>query len=99
MEAQLRTFGEATSSPRLASSQTAGRKLPATAAFPSAADLAVVVVVVVVGGACEALTRSRQGKITIKSGKMAERHSMLLCRPVGVTVASLTSSSFTVGQP
>jgi hypothetical protein len=50
-------------------------------------------------GACEALTRSRQGKITIKSGKMAERHSMLLCRPVGVTVASLTSSSFTVGQP
>jgi hypothetical protein len=47
------------------------------------------------GGACEARTRSRQGKNTIKSGKMAERHSMLLCRPVGVTMASLTSSSFT----
>jgi hypothetical protein len=33
----------------------------------------VVVVVVVVGGACEALTKLGIWKITIKSGKMAER--------------------------
>ena len=50
----------------------------------------MLLLLLLLGGACEALTRSRQGKITIKSGKMAERHSMLLCRPgVAVTVASL----------
>jgi hypothetical protein len=60
----------------------------------------IVVVVIVVGGACEALTKSRQGKITIKSGKMAERLCMLLCRPVGMTVTPLTSRLIhAVGQP
>jgi len=42
--------------------------------LPWATDWAVVVVVVVVvGGACEALTKLGIWKITIKSGKMAER--------------------------
>ena len=59
----------------------------------------MLLLLLLLGGACEALTKLGIWKITIKSGKMAERHSMLLCRPVGVTVASLTSSSFTVSQP